>query len=499
MANNPFDSQKYQNFLNWFKDCKSNPYNQNTYLFGEGLSYYEQLSLIGSFLYDLKEYITTSDWTTGEELQAIIDQIEAEKQNVLISGENIKTINSESILSAGNLDLQEKLIAGQNIVISPDGKTISASGTVGIDYPNVSNKPQINGHTLQSGNNTLDTLGIQAKDDTILFQSDVIDNLNSEDTNFPLSANQGKVLDEKKQDVLVSGSDIKTLNEIPLLGEGNITLKTLNGQSLIGSENIPIKTVGSESIFGSGNIAFKTINSQSLMDEGNMTLMDLVENAVNNHVLLTDSNGQAIDSGVLISALQNNLNIINLGTIANLNLSSLQANQVYFGYTNSGTLNKPDTAAAGFLITVTSNVSQSGRQYYMSDIGIFTRRLDNNTYYAWIPLINKKAQWQTAILNPTYFSSGACRYFKQGNIVIANISDAILKENIPSGTVNDIFTGLPKSLNDFIFLAHRFQSDESWRLILLPNGTIRSQYDAQTAGAAQWYANFTYLCTDDEQ
>lgn len=304
MANNPFDSQKYQNFLNWFKDCKSNPYNQNTYLFGEGLSYYEQLSSIGSFLYDLKEYITTSDWTTGDELQAIIDQIEAEKQNVLISGENIKTINSASILSSGNLDLQEKLIPGENIVISPDGRTISASGTVGVDYPNVSNKPQINGHTLQSGNNTLDTLGIQAKDNTILFQSDVIDNLASESTNLPLSANQGKVLDEKKQDVLVSGSDIKTLAEIPLLGKGNIPLKTLNGQSLIGSENIPIKTVGSESIFGSGNIAFKTLNSNSLMGEGNITLMDLVENAINNNILLTDANGQAIDSGKQLSQLQ---------------------------------------------------------------------------------------------------------------------------------------------------------------------------------------------------
>lgn len=323
MANNPFDSQKYQNFLNWFKDCKSNPYNQNTYLFGEGLSYYEQLSLIGSFLYDLKEYITTSDWTTGEELQAIIDQIEAEKQNVLISGENIKTINSESILSAGNLDLQEKLIAGQNITISPDGKTISASGTVGIDYPNVSNKPQINGQTLQSGNNTLDTLGIQAKDDTILFQDDVIDNLISEDTTLPLSANQGRILDETKQDVLVSGSDIKTLNEIPLLGEGNIPLKTLHGQSLIGSENIPFKTVGSESIFGTGNIAFKTINSQSLMGEGNMTLMNLVENPVNNDILLTDSNGQAIDSGTSLTTINTNIENKKVLVITTSNFSSL--------------------------------------------------------------------------------------------------------------------------------------------------------------------------------
>ena len=316
MANNPFDSQKYQNFLNWFKDCKSNPYNQNTYLFGEGLSYYEQLSLIGSFLYDLKEYITTSDWTTGDELQAIIDQIEAEKQNVLISGENIKTINSESILSSGNLDLQEKLIPGENIVISPDGKTISASGTVGIDYPNVSNKPQINGQTLQSGNNTLETLGIQAKDDTILFQDDVIDNLISEDTTLPLSANQGRILDEQKQNKLISGADIKTLNEIPILGEGNIPLKTLHGQSLIGSENIPFKTVGSESIFGTGNIAFKTINSQSLMGEGNISLQEV----------LTAGTGIDITGNVISSKLNMDLLWTNSNTGTAFNEQTLNLN-----------------------------------------------------------------------------------------------------------------------------------------------------------------------------
>lgn len=365
MANNPFNSQKYQNFLNWFKDCKSNPYNQNTYLFGEGLSYYDQLSLIGSFLYDLKEYITTSDWTTGEELQAIIDQIEAEKQNVLISGENIKTINSESILTSGNLELQEKLIAGQNIVISPDGKTISASGTVGIDYPNVSNKPQINGHTLQSGNNTLDTLGIQEKDDTILFQDDVIDNLISEDTNLPLSANQGRVLDETKQDVLVSGSDIKTLNEIPILGEGNIPLKTLNGQSLIGSQDIPFKTVGSESIFGTGNIAFKTINSQSLMGEGNIPLQEVL------------TAGRGID-------ITNNVITNQFSPISSPDLNNID--YYYAGYVSSATNSPFSGSRSGFLLSIVNKNSTGYREQmfcaYNSD-GWYLRKMTNSTWSSW--------------------------------------------------------------------------------------------------------------------
>ena len=394
MANNPFDSQKYQNFLNWFKDCKSNPYNQNTYLFGEGLSYYEQLSSIGSFLYDLKEYITTSDWTTGDELQAIIDQIEAEKQNVLISGENIKTINSESILSAGNLDLQEKLIAGQNITISPDGKTISASGTIGIDYPNVSNKPQINGHTLQSGNNTLDTLGIQAKDDTILFQNDVIDNLISEDTTLPLSAKQGKILDETKQDVLVSGSDIKTLDEIPLLGEGNIPLKTLNGQSLIGSENIPFKTVGFESIFGTGNIAFKTINSNSLMGEGNIVLQEL------------------LSAGVGIDITSNTISNKFLPLPSGTDLNSIKYE--YSGYVLSPA-NAP-VSGNGHLVSLGWNSAGThGFQFWnkYNDADLYHRHCTNGTWSSW----EKLSTISTPTITPGAVSNSNVIPKQQGDVV----------------------------------------------------------------------------------
>lgn len=55
-----------------------------------------------------------------------------------------------------------------NFTIDENGviKTIGgSSGTT--DYAGLSGKPQINGHELASGNNTLDTLGIQAKGDYI--------------------------------------------------------------------------------------------------------------------------------------------------------------------------------------------------------------------------------------------------------------------------------------------------------------------------------------------
>lgn len=60
------------------------------------------------------------------------------KQNALVSGTNIKTINEQSILGSGNITIE----TGES------------------DYSELSNKPQINNVTL-SGNKSLNDLGIQ--------------------------------------------------------------------------------------------------------------------------------------------------------------------------------------------------------------------------------------------------------------------------------------------------------------------------------------------------
>ena len=52
---------------------------------------------------------------------------------------------------------------------------------------------------------------------------------------------QNKVITQalnNKQDKLVSGTSIKTINNLSLLGSGGITLKTINDTSLIGSGNV---------------------------------------------------------------------------------------------------------------------------------------------------------------------------------------------------------------------------------------------------------------------
>ena len=51
-----------------------------------------------------------------------------------------------------------------NFTIDEDGVIKTIGGSSGAtDYTGLSGKPQINGHELASGNNTLETLGIQAK------------------------------------------------------------------------------------------------------------------------------------------------------------------------------------------------------------------------------------------------------------------------------------------------------------------------------------------------
>ena len=52
----------------------------------------------------------------------------------------------------------------------------------------------------------------------------VTNNLTSTSTTAALSANQGKVLNDSKQATLVSGTNIKTINNNSILGSGNISI-----------------------------------------------------------------------------------------------------------------------------------------------------------------------------------------------------------------------------------------------------------------------------------
>lgn len=114
------------------------------------------------------------------------------KQDTLVSGTNIKSINNQSILGSGNIDIE------------------------GVsDYEELTNKPSINGVDL-TGNKTTSDLGINIPTKT----SDL-----TNDSGFATTSDVNSAL-SGKQDTLDSGSNIKTINNESLLGSGNIETLT---------------------------------------------------------------------------------------------------------------------------------------------------------------------------------------------------------------------------------------------------------------------------------
>lgn len=97
--------------------------------------------------------------TDKQQIESAIQQntddiivLQNNKQDVLISGENIKTINNESILGSGNIE-------------------IGGGGGGTSDYTNLTNKPKINNVELV-GNKSLNDLGIQPKGNYLTEETD---------------------------------------------------------------------------------------------------------------------------------------------------------------------------------------------------------------------------------------------------------------------------------------------------------------------------------------
>lgn len=133
-------------------------------------------------------------------------------QEQLVSGTNIKTINGQDILGSGNLDI--------------------SGGTT--DYNQLTNKPQINSVEL-SGNKSLEDLGIPTKTSELTNDSGFLTSIPDEYvTETELNAGLGN-----KQDTLVSGTNIKTVNGESLLGSGNIDIESVSNPVTYGSGTQP--------------------------------------------------------------------------------------------------------------------------------------------------------------------------------------------------------------------------------------------------------------------
>ena len=170
------------------------------------------------------------------------------KQDILVSGTNIKTINNQSLLGSGNIEIQggsgSDYSAGTNIditdnVISVTGITIPTSNTAFTNDAGYVNsgevETQITGKGYITGYTESDPV-FQASAASGISEQDITNwnaKLDSSAlTPYYTSAQTDTAISNAtsgKQDTLVSGSNIKTINNQSLLGSGNIEIQGGSG------------------------------------------------------------------------------------------------------------------------------------------------------------------------------------------------------------------------------------------------------------------------------
>lgn len=201
-----------------------------------------------------------SDLVTTEQLNT--------KQDILVSGTNIKTINGQSLLGKGNIEIQggELPIAsadtlggikvGAGLSINPETGVLSATGggtADSVEWDNVLSKPddivniterlaakldtatynseKANFATKEELNSKADTSAIadMATQTWVTSQGYLTEIPSEYVTDSELTEALAGKADSSalagKQDTLVSGTNIKTVNGNSLLGEGDITIQ----------------------------------------------------------------------------------------------------------------------------------------------------------------------------------------------------------------------------------------------------------------------------------
>jgi hypothetical protein len=145
------------------------------------------------------------------------------KQDILVSGSNIKTINGRSLLGPGNL-------------------TVEGGGNGDVD---------LSDYVTKDGLKTINGQSILGSGDIYIGGGDDVDH-----SGYAL-----KTEVEAKQDILISGSNIKTINGKSIVGSGDVTIKegstydtiyTFNDAIMAWSngEKFPIAFIGDSTFYG---------------------------------------------------------------------------------------------------------------------------------------------------------------------------------------------------------------------------------------------------------
>lgn len=173
--------------------------------------------------------LSTNDYTDAEKTKlAGIDM--TTKQDTLISGTNIKTVNSTSLLGSGNVAVQETLVSGTNIK-TINGNSLLGSGNIVIQGGGGGGSTVSYNPTVTSGTE-LGKINIDGTDNPVYAP--------------PVPTKTSDLTNDSG--FLTSHQSIKTINNTSMVGSGNVAVQP----TLVSGTNI--KTINNASILGSGNI-----------------------------------------------------------------------------------------------------------------------------------------------------------------------------------------------------------------------------------------------------
>lgn len=295
----------------------------------------QQLSFNGLVGWGIQTDADLTNYYTKIEVNNLLDEKAdeselANKQDELVSGTNIKTINSQSLLGSGNMVIEgtEQLQSDwtQTDTSAKDyikNKPTIPAAQVNSDWNATSgvakilNKPDLNNYatktdlnnyydkgqtdgllnnkvdvsTLNSdyyNKNTVDNL-LDAKVDTSDLAQVATSGSYNDLTNKPdLSVYATHTELNTKQDTLVSGTNIKTINNESILGSGNINIDAENNDEVTANALYDINQRLSEAEFGVKSIPqdidAKIVPVNEKIDEVSNDVIDLTNDIDNTNL-----------------------------------------------------------------------------------------------------------------------------------------------------------------------------------------------------------------------
>lgn len=155
-----------------------------------------------------------------------------------LTSSDLKTINYQSIVGSGNINIQ------------------GGGGGGGISVVEITQEDY-------------DALPTSAKTDT-----SVIFVISGATSNYYTKSEVNALIPTKTSDLTNDSNfltSVKSINNNSMSGSGNLSLKSVASQSIVGSGDIPFKTINNQSIQGSGNFVLPTFTYDSTTQTLNIT------------------------------------------------------------------------------------------------------------------------------------------------------------------------------------------------------------------------------------